>query len=216
MLLKEYKKMLEDISNFKITNTSLAKALNTSSQNISKRIKNGSILTTLELTKLENYYKTNQTVDLKTPKSIQKVVADNDCIKITVRGEIKRGYGVTFYDEAQTATYSISSKLAKDLGVDVKNSGIIFGAGNAMEPTIKGGDALLVDLTRKEINDGKIYCIMHNGQLKPKRLQQISDTKIKIISDNKEYEPVLIDIEKDLSVNFEVIGEIRWCGRIFL
>lgn len=143
---------------------------------------------------------------------------NEDCINIPVKGNVNSslGYGITVYDESQTATYSISSQLAKDLGININNSEMIFGTGNSMEPTIKGGDALLVDLSKKDVNDGKIYCIRHDGELKTKRLQKISKTKIKIISDNKDYDPVLIDFEKDISVDFEVIGEIRWCGRIFL
>lgn len=54
MLLREYKEMVESIPpQHKVTNTLLGRVLNTSSQNISKRIKNNSELTTSELTKLE-------------------------------------------------------------------------------------------------------------------------------------------------------------------
>lgn len=56
MLLREYKEMLEEVSNHKVTNALLGKALNTSSQNISKRIKGNSELTTSELSKLESCF----------------------------------------------------------------------------------------------------------------------------------------------------------------
>lgn len=56
MLLREYKEMLEDISGFKVTNTLIGKALDTTSQNISKRIKKDSVLTTAELLKLESAF----------------------------------------------------------------------------------------------------------------------------------------------------------------
>lgn len=142
----------------------------------------------------------------------------DDCINFPVLGEVNAsmGYGVTIYNENQTSAYAISSKLATDLGVKPENSDIIFGTGNSMEPTIKGGDALLVDRSRKDICDGKIYCIRHDGQLKAKRLQKLSKTKLKVISDNKDYEPVIIDFAEEKDIDFEIIGEIRWCGRIFL
>lgn len=142
----------------------------------------------------------------------------DDCILFPVLGEVhaSMGYGVTIYDETQTTSYAISSKLASDLGVKPNNADIIFGTGNSMEPTIKGGDALLVDRNRREICDGKIYCIRHDGQLKAKRLQKLSKTKLKVISDNKDYEPIIIDFKQEVDTDFEIIGEIRWCGRIFL
>ena len=56
MLLKEYRDTIEDITKTKVTNISLATILGTTPQNISKRIKNNSVLTTLELTKLEETY----------------------------------------------------------------------------------------------------------------------------------------------------------------
>lgn len=140
-----------------------------------------------------------------------------DYLSFRILGEVQAsmGYGVTVYDESQTGNYEISYKLAKDLGVSPDSADIIFGTGNSMEPTIQGGDALLVDRNRKDIYDGKIYCIKHDGQLKTKRLQKLSKTKVKIISDNKDYEPITIDFTQDTE-DFEVIGEIRWCGRIFL
>ena len=152
------------------------------------------------------------------PNLQSNINSQDDCILFPVRSEVhvSMGYGVTVYDETQTGAYAISRKLASDLGVKPDNADIIFGTGNSMEPTILGGDALLVDRNRKNINDGKIYCIRHDGQLKAKRLQQISKKRIKVISDNKDYEPITIDFEKELDVDFEVIGEIRWCGRIFL
>lgn len=142
----------------------------------------------------------------------------DECILFPVLGEVhaSMGYGVTVYDETKTTSYAISSKLASDLGIKPDNADIIFGTGNSMEPTIKGGDALLVDRNRREICDGKIYCIRHDGQLKAKRLQKLSKTKLKVISDNKDYEAITLDFTQERDIDFEIIGEIRWCGRIFL
>lgn len=56
MLLREYKEALQEDSKYKITNTSLARVLNTTPQNISKRIKTNSELTTSELSKLEESF----------------------------------------------------------------------------------------------------------------------------------------------------------------
>ena len=56
MLLKEYKDSLQSLVNYKITNSMLGEVLNTTSQNISKRIKGNSELTVSELSKLEQAF----------------------------------------------------------------------------------------------------------------------------------------------------------------
>ena len=83
-----------------------------------------------------------------------------------------------------------------------------------MMPTIEGGDSLLVDLSRTDIYDGKIYCIRIDGQLYVKRLQKIPPKTIRIVSDNDKYRCFEIDFEKNPNYDFQVIGEVRWWGRV--
>ena len=140
-----------------------------------------------------------------------------DYTEIPIKGNVtaSMGYGMTVYDETQTGTYAVNNKLAKDLGINLQKPEIIFARGDSMEPTIIGGDSLLVDLTRKEIHDGSIYCVRIDGEIYAKRLQKLPPDKVKVISDNKEkYDAFYIDFSKDITFDFEVIGEVRWWGRV--
>lgn len=141
---------------------------------------------------------------------------DDECVIIPVRGEVKAsmGYGVTIYNEQQTATYSVSRKLIRDLGINNSQTEIIFAQGDSMLPTIEGGDSLLVDYSRTDIYDGKIYCVRIEGQLYAKRLQKIPPNKVVVVSDNPKYRSFEIDLSKQLDFDFLVIGEIRWWGRV--
>lgn len=208
MLLDEKINSLQNLIKKKITYTQVADVLGLGSKQAAQnRVTRKQPLKEWEIIALDEAF-------------LPKVNINNqdNCINFPVLGEVNAsmGYGVTVYDENQTGTYAISRKLASDLGVKPESSDIIFGTGNSMEPTIKGGDALLVDKNRHDICDGKIYCIRQDGELKAKRLQKLSKTKVKIISDNKDYEPITIDLAQETDLDFEVIGEIRWCGRIFL
>ena len=165
-----------------------------------------------EIQQINAYYK----VDLFN-NTTQFVSVANECTDIPVRGNVtaSMGYGLTVYDETQTGTYAISNRLAKDLGINLNKSEIIFAKGDSMQPTIEGGDSLLVDLTKREVHDGSIYCVRIDGELYAKRLQKIPPQKIKIISDNKEkYDAFYIDLSKNIDFDFEIIGEIRWWGRV--
>lgn len=134
---------------------------------------------------------------------------------IPVRGyvEASLGYGVSVYDERQTATYGISKKLASDLGISPSTSEIIFARGDSMEPTILGGDSILIDLSKKDILDGVIYCIRLDGQLLIKRLQRLSHDTVGIVSDNPKYKLREVSLINNVD-DFAIIGEVRWWGRI--
>ena len=140
----------------------------------------------------------------------------DDCYSIIVRGDVSAsmGYGVSVYEERQTAVYHISKRLARDIGINPKNAEMIFAQGDSMLPTIEGGDSLLIDLSKKEVYDGKIYCVRIDGQLYAKRLQKLPPAKIKVVSDNPKYDPFYIDFSQEIDYDFEVIGEIRWWGRV--
>lgn len=140
-----------------------------------------------------------------------------DCTDIPVYGDVtaSMGYGVSVYEEAQTGTYSISNKLAKDIGIDLSKSEMIFASGDSMEPTIIGGDSLLIDKSKTEVYDGRIYCVRIDGQLYAKRLQKLPPQKIKVISDNKDkYDAFYIDFTRDIDFDFAILGEVKWWGRV--
>ncbi len=146
------------------------------------------------------------------------ILPQNDCVSLPVRGDVNAscGFGVTIYDEGQTGTYAIGRKLAKDLGISVNKSEIIFAKGDSMSPTIEGGDGLLVDTNKKEIYDGAVYCVRIEGQLYAKRLQKIPPKKLLVVSDNQKYKSFEVDFSKKFDFDFEIIGEVRWSGRVFM
>lgn len=203
---------LQNLTNrSKISYTEIAKALGTGRSNISLRAKNKSELTITEIKRIENYFNVSLLNKLNNTEN------DEDFIDIPVRGDVyaSMGSGITVYNEEQTGVYKISRELARDIGVSLNNTQMIFASGDSMTPTIEGGDSLLIDLSKKEVYDGRIYCVRIEGQLYAKRLQKIPPCQIKVISDNKEkYDPFYVDFSKNIDYDFEVIGEIRWWGRV--
>lgn len=197
----------------KVSYTDIATALNVTRQ-YANQIKEKE-LSKDQLIKLDEYFLTNL-ADANKISENQISITDPDCYNIPVRGYVtaSMGYGVTVYNEAQTASYSISKKLADDLGVTKNQTEMIFAHGDSMMPTIEGGDSLLVDHARKEIYDGKIYCVRIEGQLYAKRLQKIPPNTIRIVSDNEKYRNFEINLDEHPDYDFEVIGEIRWWGRV--
>ncbi len=194
---------LQKLINYIPSVTELAKIIGITQNALSSRKSSNGYFSEKEQNLILTFYKKNKSLD-------------EDCLSIPVRGDVyaSMGYGVTIYDEKQTGTYQISSKLANDLGINPQKTEMIFASGDSMLPTIEGGDSLLVDLNRKEIYDGRIYCVRIDGQLYAKRLQKIPPTKIIVISDNQKYQSFEIDFSKQIDFDFEIIGEVRWWGRV--
>lgn len=211
MNFKQLQTKLISLTNRNITQTEIGEALGITRSTTSTRFKTGSELKTSEIKKIADYFNVYEEL------LFAEAASNNDDITIPVYGNVEAsmGYGVTVYDEQQTAVYNISKQLIRDLGVSRSEAQMIFAKGNSMHPTIEGGDSLLVDRSKIEIYDGKIYCIRLNGQLYAKRLQKLSASQLKVISDNKDYDPVVIDFKKEIDIDFEVLGEVRWAGRVF-
>lgn len=166
--------------------------------------------------KSNNCFKNFEEISLDKPLTTDKKDND-DCINIRARCNVNAsmGCGTTVYDEKTTCFYSISRSLIGDIGVSQNNLEIIFAQGDSMMPTITSGDSLIIDITKKDIYDGKIYCVRIDGQLYAKRLQKIPPSIVNVLSDNIQYESFKIDFSKKIDFDFEVIGEVRWSGRVF-
>lgn len=189
MNINEAISRLQNLTNTKFTQTELGVALEKTRSDINAKAKRGTELKLSDIQKIENYIhkKYNLKIDLINTKQIlnnKNSDKHNDFIEI----------------------------ISKNIGVDSSNARIITACGDSMHPTIEHGDNLLIDTSKKEIYDGKIYCVEINKQLQPKRLQIIPPDKIKVISDNKDkYDSFYIDnIKKE---NFSIVGEVCWWGR---
>lgn len=166
--------------------------------------------------KEEEILKLNKAYNIDIYKEISNNTSEN-CVSLPVRGNISAslGHGIEVVDEKQTGQYWVSEHLLKVLGVNKNFTDFIPCEGDSMFPTISGGCLLMVDKTKTQVYDGKIYCVRYNNQLMAKRLQFLPPNTIKVISDNKDkYEPFKVDLSKELDFDFAIIGEVKWWGTL--
>jgi putative phage repressor len=83
---------------------------------------------------------------------------------------------------------------------------IVTARGDSMEPTINNGDMLLVDMSKKVPRDSSIYIIRSNDTLWVKRIQTQPDGKLLLISDNKTYPPIQLNLDEFDDV--EIVGKV--------
>lgn len=92
--------------------------------------------------------------------------------------------------------------------------GILEGAGDSMEPTIRDGDLVMVvqDVDWRVVERGGIFVFsLDHDRLLLKRLQVLNNGDLRIISDNKAYEPDLISFD-DIPNRVRVHGQVFFAG----
>ncbi|QHF05741.1 helix-turn-helix transcriptional regulator [Pseudomonas asturiensis] len=96
----------------------------------------------------------------------------------------------------------------------LENLKLISGRGDSMSPTIRNGDAVMIDIGITTVESDAIYFFQLHGQLLIKRIQRNLDG-LSIISDNAQYRdlPVPAARADDIHILAQVI--YWWNGRSF-
>lgn len=82
--------------------------------------------------------------------------------------------------------------------------------GDSMLGLLDDGDTVMIDLSRSALEGEGVYVVMLDDHLYAKRLQRQFDGSVRIISHNKEYEPMTVP--KDRLAELQIIGRVVWAG----
>ena len=122
------------------------------------------------------------------------------------------GHGAMTEIEARHARFGFDEKWLKQLTASRPASlSVIRVEGDSMEPTLSGGDEVMVDLsdTGQRLRDG-IYVIRSDDALVVKRVALgPQGRQISIVSDNQAY-PSWPDVDRR---SLHIIGRVLWFGR---
>lgn len=92
--------------------------------------------------------------------------------------------------------------------LDPKCLAVLFTEGDSMTPTIPESAAIVIDRERTTALDGKVYVIRIDERLYVKRTQWILGGGLRLISDNKFYDPQDITKEDLQASDIEVCGQV--------
>lgn len=153
---------------------------------------------------------------------IQFVMFDAQCAQNTAHGcsvdefglipvrediEVSAGGGAVVGDEAKSQyCLAFRKDWLQNRGLKEKELHVVFARGDSMEPTISDKDSLLVNTAEKDPLDGHIYVIRSGEMLWVKRVQRLLDGSLLLISDNKVYPPMKLDLNDNCDI--EVIGKV--------
>lgn len=102
------------------------------------------------------------------------------------------------------------STWVQAIGFDPKEVSMELVQEDAMEPTLRHGEIVLIKKTSKLEDDG-VYAILVNNEKKIRRLQKMLD-QIAVLTDNPQYEPLYIET-KDFKKTVTVLGKIVQVGK---
>ena len=106
----------------------------------------------------------------------------------------------------------IGRAFLKSLSVSPQNAAVLTVRGDSMEPTLAGGDLILVDTSDTSLATGGVFVIAFNGGVMVKRITRRVDGAIMVISDNQALYPSET-ITPSNADGFRVIGRVRWHAR---
>ncbi|HCQ9698576.1 helix-turn-helix transcriptional regulator [Acinetobacter baumannii] len=117
--------------------------------------------------------------------------------------------------EQDKSVLRVPRQLVDKLGVYRDKAFSALAEDDSMKPTINDGDIVFVDENRNYIKDGKVFAIEHGGLFRCKRLYNLPDGGVRIVSDNKEeYGEERLTKEQIIAQGFRVIGWIWKIDRI--
>lgn len=120
-------------------------------------------------------------------------------------GELRPGH------DAVAGTMQLSTEWIRRHLPDIsspKNLRIITGRGDSMESTFRDGDILVIDAGVHDVRVDAIYVFSLHDELYVKTLQRVPGSGLRVISDNKKYEPYLLQEHNGQSL--EVLGRVVW------
>jgi phage repressor protein C with HTH and peptisase S24 domain len=96
-------------------------------------------------------------------------------------------------------------------GVEPENLALDIGADEAMAPTIRPRDTLLLDTTKSRIGCNGIYVLGVGQQRQVRRVQVRHDGSLLLMTDNQAYQPDIVATDAVAAIT--VFGRVVWIGR---
>lgn len=122
------------------------------------------------------------------------------------------GSGVTIRSEQIVNHLAFKADWVRgNMGLDAARLVLVTIRGDSMEPTLKAGDLLLLDMRVTQVHNDAIYVLRRDADLVAKRLQRGFDGSVLIRSDNSAYETQVVPPER--AGQLEIIGRVVWNGR---
>lgn len=101
--------------------------------------------------------------------------------------------------------------LESTLEIDPNKALLLSVRGDAMEPTLRDGDLMMMNRSDIKVQNDALYLLEIEGELLPKRLQRKLNGALLIKNDNPDYKSETLPPKKQAQL--KIIGRVIWIGR---
>ncbi|HDR1425354.1 LexA family transcriptional regulator [Pasteurella multocida] len=117
---------------------------------------------------------------------------------------VSAGFGA-LNDEIEPKYTKVEASWLMSRGLKPKDCGMFKLDGDSMYPVLKHGEDMVVDMSKHNLREGRIFIINHNGLMWVKKVQ-INFDGVDLISENPTYKP--IKLTSDEANSLIVIGQV--------
>lgn len=121
------------------------------------------------------------------------------------------GFGLVNQDEEPLPIMFRSVFVRRTLNSSPSNLFAMKAKGNSMFPEIQDGDLLVVDRSKDKVQSERPYVVVQDEQVSVKYVRMLSESKVKLISENKSFGDQ--EIQLGNGGHFRILGEVKHIQR---
>ncbi|WP_410677825.1 XRE family transcriptional regulator [Avibacterium paragallinarum] len=144
---------------------------------------------------------------LATGEETENCSDNDDFVEIEDCRDIRlsAGNGGFNSDYTELTTTKVERAWLQSRRLNAENCAMFLVSGESMYPTLKDGEEIIVDRSKRNLVDGKIFVLNNDGSMLVKKVQLTYDG-VELISDNPTYRPLKLEAEE--ANNLIVIGQV--------
>lgn len=123
--------------------------------------------------------------------------------------ELAAGISRTNVEDYNGFKLRFAKSALKKSGVTISNAVCVTVSGNSMEPALREGSTVGIDMGNTAVKDGTVYAIDHDGDLRIKQLYKLPGGGLRLRSFNRE-EWDDEDLSPEYAKNVRIIGKVFW------
>jgi phage repressor protein C with HTH and peptisase S24 domain len=124
---------------------------------------------------------------------------------------VSAGGGISLADEEKIGEWPLPRPYLDDMNLSGNGLAVVPVKGDSMEPTLRSGDRVLIDMGDKNVSQGGLFVLWDGSGRVVKRVERVPGAKpplLALISDNPlhtRYQVSAIDVD--------IIGRVVWAAR---
>jgi phage repressor protein C with HTH and peptisase S24 domain len=124
---------------------------------------------------------------------------------------VSAGGGIVLSDEEQTGTWPLPRTYLEDMHLSGDGLAVVPVKGDSMEPTLRSGDRVLIDMGDKNVSHGGLFVLWDGTGRVLKRVERVPGERpprLSLISDNPLHGKYQV-----AAAEVEIIGRVVWAAR---